>query len=162
VGDTNQDQPYRQKGGSAMVEKTIFGLHRVGASFMKSKSDFLSITSYAVHGRFSFKEGSAILTEIGQTNKDEKNGGAPASSSRYGLFQTYVRPWRGVYALANIEYQRPDIRQDDYQMRWGPGLQFFPIQRIELRADVYDTRNFLSKNSTRDSWMYLLQAHVWL
>lgn len=161
IGNFNQDEENRQKGVSTMIEKTIFDTHRLGGSFLTSKSDFLTITSFAAHGRFNFKEGSALLTEIGQTERTTHNE-IPAPTSRYGLLQTYVRPWRGVYVLANIEYQRNDINQEDYTIRWAPGIQWFPIQRLELRGDIYNTRSFQTNNSSRDSWMYLLQAHIWL
>lgn len=161
IGNFNQDIEFRQKGGSTMIEKTIFKLHRVGGSFLTSKSDFLTLTSYSTHGRFNFKEGSALLAELGQTERTSHSV-VPATTSRYGLLQTSVRPIRGLYLLANIEYQRNDIYQDDYLMRWGPAVQWFPIQRVELRGEIYDTRNYLSNNSNRDSWIYLLQAHIWL
>lgn len=160
-GNLLQDSSYRMKGGSTKIERTVAGIHRVGASFLTSSNDFLRLNSYAVHGRFNLKEGSAFLAELGQTEKRAKDS-APNITSRYGLLQTYVRPTRGFYVLANIEYLKNDISESDYIMRWGPGLQYFPVQRIELRADIYDTRNFLTNTSRKDSWMYLLQLHLWL
>lgn len=161
LGNYNQDASYRMKGGSTMIEKTIFGLHRVGASFLTSKNDYERLTSYAIHGRFNVKDGSSILAELGQTDKTPQDQGAN-KTARYGLLQTYIKPIRGLYVLANIEYQKNDINESDYTVRWGPGIQYFPIQRIELRADIYDTRNFISNSSMKDAWMYLLQTHIWL
>lgn len=160
LGNFNQDADYRMKGGSTMIEKTVFGLHRVGASFLTSKNDYLKLTSYAAHGRFNIKEGSSILAELGQTEKSPEGGNN--TTARYGLLQTHVRPFRGLYVLANIEYLKNDITESDHIIRFGPGVQYFPIQRIELRADIYDTRNFISNTSVRDSWVYLLQTHIWL
>lgn len=161
IGNLTQDADLRMKGGSGMVEKTIGNLHRVGASFLTQKNDYSRLTSYAVHGRFNVKDGSAVLAEIGQTDKATNNG-VDQKTSRYGLLQTSVRPWRGLYLLANVDYLKSDISKDDYTVRWGPALQWFPIQRIELRADIYDTRSFSSTTSNKDSWMYLLQTHIWL
>lgn len=160
-GNNYQDAEYKMKGASTMFEKTISNLHRIGASFLTSSNDYLKLTSYAVHGRFNLKEGSALLAELGQTDKTSRKD-SPSMTSRYGLLQTYVRPIRGLYVLANIEYLKNNISENDYILRWGPAIQYFPIQRIELRADIYDTRNFLSTTSRKDSWMYLLQAHIWL
>lgn len=161
VGNLNQDAQYRMKGGSTMIEKTIFGHHRVGASFLSSRNDFLQLTSYAVHGRFNLKDGSSLLAELGQTQKSPQDD-TPSTTARYGLLQTYVRPFKGMYVLANAEYLKNDIDQNEYIIRWGPGIQYFPVQRIELRADIYDTRNFLTNSAMRDSWIYLLQTHIWL
>ncbi|HXH30382.1 MAG TPA: hypothetical protein VNJ01_06195 [Bacteriovoracaceae bacterium] len=161
AGNLGQEAELQMKGGSLMVERTSFDIHRLGFSAMKSKNEFLDLTSYAVHGRFNLKEGSAVLAEIGETTKTTFNK-TDDRTMRYGLLQTYLRPFRGVYFLSNIEYFNKDVEQDDYTVRWGPGLQFFPVQRVELRFDAYNTRNFSTSSSTKDSWMYLLQAHLWL
>ncbi len=161
AGNLGQDADLQMKGGSILAERTTFDLHRIGFSALQSKNEFLTLQSYALHGRFNLKEGSAILTEVGQTNRKTFNG-LDDRTMRYGLLQTYLRPFRGVYFLSNIEYFNRDIRESDYTVRWGPGLQFFPVQRVELRLDAYNTRSFSTNASTRDSWMYLFQAHLWL
>ncbi len=161
LGNLSQKEDIRMKGGSFMFERTVSDIHRVGASVMHSQNKYLTLLSYAGHGRWNLKEGSALLAEIGQTKRT-----ADASffdkTSRYGILQTYLRPWRGVYFLTNIEYYQDNIAKEPYFVRWGPGLQYFPITRFEIRADVYNTRNFSPDSSSKDSWMYLLQAHVWL
>ena len=161
IGNFNQDNKFRQKGVSSMVEKTVFQQHRVGASVMSSKSDVLTLQSYSVHGRFNIKEGSALLAELGQTHRSTHDD-TPAPTTRFGLLQAVVRPARGFYLLTNVDYQRIDTQKSDYTVRWGPAVQYFPIQKLELRADVYDTRQFTSNNSSKDSWSYLLQTHIWL
>ena len=161
AGNLTQDDDLRMKGASTMLEKTVFDIHRVGASVMTSQNEYLKLLSYSVHTRLNLKEGSAILGELGQTKKTTDNG-SDDTTSRFGLLQTYLRPWRGTYFLANIEYFNRNIEQDDYTVRWGPGLQYFLGQRVELRGDLYNTRSFAPKSSTRDNWMYLLQTHIWL
>ena len=161
LGNMSQDDDVRMKGGSFMFERTVADAHRLGASVMQTSNEYLSLLSYAAHARFNLKEGSALLGEFGQTKRT-----ADASffdkTSRYGILQTYLRPWRGVYFFSNIEYYQDNIEKEPFFIRWGPGVQYFPIQRLEFRADVYNTRNFSPDSSNKDSWMYLLQAHVWL
>lgn len=161
IGNLSQNSALRMKGGSAMAERTIFDTHRIGASVSRSENEFLKILSYSAHTRLNLKEGAAVLAEIGQSKRVSQNG-TNDGVSRYGLLQTYLRPIRGVYSLANIEYKKDNVNSDDYTVRWGPGLQYFPIQKVELRFDMYNTRNFSPKSSTADSWMYLLQTHIWL
>jgi hypothetical protein len=161
VGNLYQDEDLQTKGGSFMLEKTIFGKHRLGGSAKKTKNEYTDLTAYAVHGRFDLHKGSALLTEIGQVKKVTENGTGDRSS-RYGLLQTYLRPFRGLYFLANVEYLQADIKEKDYVVRWGPGIQYFPIQRVELRFDVYNTRNFDPNSASPDVWMYLFQGHLWL
>ncbi len=160
-GNMSQKEDLRMKGGSAMFEKTIFEHHRIGASFKNASNDYLKVMAYSAHTRLNLKEGSALLAELGQTTKETENGSDPLTE-RFGLLQTYLRPFRGVYFLTNIEYFNRDIKQDDYTVRWGPGVQYFPIQRLEVRLDLYNTRSFAPESSTRDTWMYLFQTHLWL
>ncbi len=161
AGNMSQSEDVRMKGGSFMFERTVADVHRLGASVMQSSNNYLQLLSFSGHGRWNLKEGSALLAEIGQTKRT-----ADASffdkTSRFALLQTYLRPWRGVYFFTNVEYYQDNIEKEPYFVRWGPGVQFFPIQRLEFRADVYNTRNFAPDSSNKDSWMYLLQAHVWL
>lgn len=161
IGNLSQDADVRRRGGSFMFEKTVADIHRVGASVLQSQNDYRKMLSYAVHGRFNLKEGSAILGELGQT-KQTADVSFFDKTSRYGLLQTYLRPWRGVYFLSNIEYFQDNIEKEPYYVQWGPALQYFPIQRLEFRADIYNRRNFSPDSSSKDSWTYLLQAHVWL
>jgi hypothetical protein len=161
VGNLTTDADLRQKGASAFFEKTVGGQHRLGASFLTQKNNYTGLTSAAIHGRLNIKDGSAVLAELGQTKKTTDNN-LDEGTSRYGLLQTVVRPWRGLYFLANIDYLKQDIDQSGSTARYGPALQWFPIQRIELRADIYDTRTFSPSTASRDSWSYLLQTHIWL
>jgi hypothetical protein len=160
AGNLTQSSDLRMKGASTMLEKTVYDIHRVGASVLRSENEYLKLLSYSTHARLNLKEGSSILGEIGQTNKKTSNG-SDDTTARFALLQTYLRPWRGTYFLSNIEYFNRDINQDDYTVRWGPGIQYFLSQRIELRGDLYNTRSFSQNSSTRDSWMYLLQTHIW-
>lgn len=161
AGNLTQDEELRMKGGSLSLERTVFDLHRVGASFMSSKNNFQELLSYSGHARMNLKDGSAVLAELGQVDRKTENG-SDDRTMRYGLMQTYLRPFRGLYFLANIEYFKRNVDESDYTVRWGPGVQYFPIQRIELRFDAYNTRNFSPEASTKDSWMYLVQTHIWL
>ncbi len=161
VGNLEQKPEYRMKGASTMIEKTISSFHRIGASFLSSKNDFQRLTSASLHAKLNLKEGSALLTEIGETTKSF-NDNINNRTTRYGLLQLYTRPTRGFYVYSNIEYQKVDIHKEDYTVRVGPGIQYFPIQRIELRADAYNTRNFSNDNTRKDSWLLLLQTHLWL
>lgn len=161
AGNLSQSEDIRSKGGSLSFERTVFDIHRVGASVMKTSNNYQDLLSYSTHARLNLKDGSAVLAEIGQVDRKTQNG-SDDRTMRYGLMQTYLRPFRGTYFLTNIEYFKRNVDESDYTVRWGPGIQYFPIQRIELRFDAYNTRNFSPDTSSRDSWMYLVQTHIWL
>lgn len=161
AGNLSQEKDLRMVGGNFTFEKTIFNTHRVGASVKKASNDYFDLLAYSIHSRLNLKEGSALLAELGQTKRTTENG-SDDRDSRYALLQTYLRPFRGLYFLTNVEYFKKDISLEEYVVRWGPGVQYFPIQKVELRLDMYNTRNFDPESSTPDSWMYLFQTHVWL
>jgi hypothetical protein len=161
VGNLTQEEDERLKGFSTMFERTVAEIHRLGASFQSASNTFVDLLTYSVHGRFNLKEGSSVLAEFGQAKQVTQNH-SDDRSSRYGLLQTYLRPFRGLYFLTNIEYLKNNIELDSYTTRWGPGIQYFPLQRFEFRFDLYNTRNFSPDSSTKDTWMYLFQTHIWL
>lgn len=161
AGNLGQKEDVRMKGGSLMVERTVFDVHRLGASVLSSKNNYQDLLAYSAHGRFNLKEGAAVLAEAGQVTRKTQSG-VLDRTMRYGLLQTYLRPTRGLYFLSNIEYSNPNVENDSYAVRWGPGVQYFPVQKIELRFDLYNTRNFDPSTSSKDTWSYLFQTHIWL
>jgi hypothetical protein len=128
---------------------------------MLSKNDYVKLLSYSMHSRFSLTDGSALLFEFGQTEKISL-GNRGDRIGRYGLLQTFSRPFRGLYFIANIEYSKTDLSSPATSIRWGPGIQYFPIQKVELRGDLYNTRTFNPTATTQDGWMFLFQTHVWI
>ncbi len=160
MGNLFQASDLRQKGLSLQMERDA-GEHRIGVSALRSSNDYVGITSYAAHGRINFNDGSALLMELGQTHRNPDSG-AGRRISRYGLLQTFSRATQGLYLIANIDYGKTDLSSDNSALRWGPGVQWFPVQKIELRADLFNTRVFDDNSTTQDNWMLLLQTHVWL
>jgi len=161
LGNLSQKEDLRMKGGSTMIERTVGGMHRLGFSYLNSSNLYNSLQSYAVHARLNLKEGSSVIAEAGQVSKTI-TATKEKIDSRYGLLQTYLRPIRGIYVFNNIEYAKADLTDDNYIVRWGPGVQIFPAQRIEFRGDIYNTRVFGPETSVPDSWTLLLQTHLWL
>jgi hypothetical protein len=161
VGNLVQREDLRMRGGSFMIERTVGDGHRLGVSAMSQENEYLGVFSSAMHSRFNLKDGAAVLAEVGQSQRRTANN-SDDRTARYGLIQTYLRPGRGFYVLSNIEYLKNNTELDSYTVRWGPGIQYFPVQKVELRLDLYNTRNFSPDSSNRDTWMYLLQGHVWL
>jgi hypothetical protein len=160
TGSLFQSSDLRQKGASFQLERDV-GDHRVGISALRSSNDYVGITSYSGHGRINFNDGTALLFEYGQVHRNSETG-ENSRISRYGLLQTFSRATQGLYLIANIDYGKRDLSNSRSTLRWGPGLQWFPIQKMELRADLYNTRVFDDNSTTQDTWMLLLQTHVWL
>jgi hypothetical protein len=160
VGNLLQASDLRQKGFSIQLERDLRE-HRIGFSALRSSNDYVGLTSYGAHSRISLNDGSALLFEFGQMHRNSKSS-VGGKISRYGLIQTFAKATQGLYVIANIDYGKVDLSLDQSTLRWGPGLQWFPIQKMELRADLYNTRVFDDNSTTQDNWMLLLQTHVWL
>ncbi|MBU6153656.1 MAG: hypothetical protein KGP28_05075 [Bdellovibrionales bacterium] len=160
-GSMFQSADIRQKGVSLQLEREVNNDHRIGFSFLNSKNDYIGVTSYGAHSRISLNDGSALMFEFGQNHRNAKSGSG-SRISRYGLLQTFSKATQGLYLIANIDYGKTDLSQESSVLRWGPGIQFFPIQKVELRADLYNSRVFNENSTSLDSWMLLLQTHIWL
>lgn len=162
VGNLAQDRELRMAGASLQIERNAFESTKVGISLKNSKNDYLDLQAFAVHSKTGFGEGASLLFELGEVQKQGLQS-KTFTKSRYAILQSHLRPRRGLYVLSNIEYLHNNVDiGEDYLVRFGPGLQYFPAQRIELRADLYNTRNFVKEGASRDSWALLTQVHLWL
>jgi len=160
IGNLVQDAPLRQVGASSKFDYHIASSSRVGASVLSSKSDFLEYLNYALHGSFGAGKGSAVLLEIGESSKTTIKTGNEVRG-RYALGQGYLNVARGSFVLLTTEYYRQNVERQSYVMRFGPGFQYFPMQRIELRFDAYNSRIFSDSLVTEDTWDITGQMHLW-
>ncbi|PIP88583.1 MAG: hypothetical protein COW01_13670 [Bdellovibrionales bacterium CG12_big_fil_rev_8_21_14_0_65_38_15] len=160
MGNLAQDAQLRQVGASAKFEYDVASKVRVGASVLSSKSDFLETYLNAFHAKVGVGKGSALLIELGEATKTQV-AGAQEIKSRYTLTQGYFQVRRGTYGIMNVEYFNQNIDNQSYVMRFGPGIQYFPVPRIELRADIYNTRIFSDSLVSEDTWDLTGQLHLW-
>lgn len=160
VGNLAQDAQLRQVGASAKFEYDVASKIRVGASVLSSKSDFLENYINAFHMKMGVGKGSALLVELGETTKTQVEG-SQETKSRYALTQGYFQASRGSYGIMTIEYYKQNLDKQSYVMRFGPGVQYFPFPRVELRADIYNTRIFSDTLVSEDTWDLTGQLHLW-
>src|SRR5690606_1580677 len=111
-------------------------------------------------GKIGVGKGSALLIEVGETTKTQINGDSE-TKSRYALTQGYFQARRGTYGIMTIEYYKQNVERQSHVMRFGPGFQYFPFPRLELRADIYNTRIFSDSLVTDDTWDLTGQMHLW-
>ena len=115
----------------------------------------------AFHSRSRFGKGSSIMAEVGQVNKSAVSGSSDIDS-RYWLIQNHIKASRGLYIINTIEYFKANIKKkEDKSIRFGPGLQYFPGQGLELRTDLYNTRVFSEESVSDDTWDITGQLHLW-
>lgn len=161
VGNQAQEDELRQKGASVKVDYVMPHKGTIGFSSLKSESEFLETYMQAFHLKTSAGRGASFLAEVGSVKKSAKQiSDYTPDVSNYALAQIYLNPKRGVYFVNSVEYLKTE-KKDDYSIRFGPGLQIFPSQRVEIKADLYNTRNFSKTSSSRDTWDLLTQVHLW-
>ena len=153
----------RPYGGSVMYEFDIAEKVRLGFSGLYAKSQARSRILAAAHLRAGFGKGSSLMCETGLVSDNTRI----ATSNKLGNYiftQTMTRLFRGVHFLFTAEYQTKEtfggVPRD---LRVGPGFQYFPAQRLELRADLQGTR-VLGRTSAveeSDDLNFLGQLHLW-
>lgn len=151
----------RDKGIAGTFEVTVTERQRLGASFMKQETKSTEFLNLALHDRIGFGKGHSVIAEVGQIKRTAKAGGLD-STSRWGLLQTQLMMQRGVFIQGTLDYFRRDTETEDETVKAGPGVQWFPRQKIELRLDLYNTRNFLEDSAPKDAFEILAQVHLWL
>jgi len=159
IGNLVQESALREKGATVQIGRMIGENARLGASFAASQSSFIKQTMYSVDMRSGFGPSNSLLFEVGQVESTPVN--EAKTTDRYVFLQNQWLLRRGLSSLLTAEMNQPDIHRNGEIYRFGPGIQFFPIYRVELRADVYDTRDRSSAAYSDDSWMVTGQVHVW-
>ena len=160
VGNLTQDESLRMKGAAGTFEYTLFEKNRLGLSALNQSNDYLKLTAYAAHIRSGLDNGSSIIFEVGKVDKETKMI-VSEKTEYYANFQNHIKATRGTYILNSVEYYKNAIDKS-YRVRFGPSIQYFPISKVELRVDLYNTRNFSQVVSVKDRWDLMAQIHLWL
>lgn len=160
VGNLGEEANVRQTGLAATAEYSVSNKIRPGASIQYGSSEFLKAYAVAMHARLGFGKGNSVMGEIGQTKEEQILRGTE-NESRYWMVQTHLLASKGLFILNTIEYLKADLERENKTLRWGPGFQYFIIQGVELRADIYNTRIFSDQAVSDDVWDLTGQVHLW-
>lgn len=155
LGNMLQDSQIRHKGVSAIVEHAVGERIMAGGSGVVSMSDVTTLVATAGHVRLGYGEGHALLSELG--------GSVLISDvadrvSLYALVQNFWKIRRGIYGLLTLEHGMVDTSAESFQAVVGPGIQYFPMQRVEYRLDGYYRFN----QTGNGDWAISSQLHFWL
>jgi hypothetical protein len=134
VGNLTQDAALRPKGVAATAECQVWEKNRLGVSLLRSSNDFRTNTLGAVHHRIQFREGSGLISEAGLIRTVTS---APSTQTGPYLFaQALHRIFRGFHLIGTAEYASAQFSGADKTYRLAPGIQWFVMQRVELRLDL--------------------------
>ncbi|MBK24567.1 MAG: hypothetical protein CME70_11285 [Halobacteriovorax sp.] len=160
LGNLDQESDLRQAGGSTKLEYTFSTKLKPGISLLWSRSDHTELFMKSLHVKMGFSKGSSLLFEVGSKTQLIEST-KKSTDSGYGLIQNHILLRRGLFSLVTFEYFRPDFEKDANTLRLGPGIQYFPFQGVEVRFDLYNTKNYSSSSATKDNWDMGGQLHLW-
>ena len=160
IGNLNQDQDLRMKGASFILELATGKYFKPGVSILGSKNDYLKKYLASFHTKVGYPKGSATLFEIG-VREDQAIEIQEENTLIYLLWQNYLYIKRGLFSLFALEYLRPNDRKDLKILKFNLGLQYFLIQGVELRVDLFNKKSFKKFIHTEDVWDFLGQLHLW-
>ncbi len=162
AGNLSQEADVRLMGASSMLELELAEKWRVGFSGMYAKNNYINLRAASVHTRVGVGSGSSIMMENGLLNVVPTSQTLTEKWGFYSFTQGFLKLWRGFHYLTTLEYYTQDIRTNTTrQMRFGPGLLYFPMQRVEFRLDAYNERSFDPDIVKKDDWTLLSQLHLW-
>lgn len=160
IGNLVQENTLRQKGLSTQFDYSLAESARIGFSILKSESQFTDYLMGAVHTRLAAGKGHSLMIELGQVSKGTK-ATQKNQQTQYIFLQTHLMAARGVFPFLSAEYQRSGNSQTVETYRFGPGLQYMPMQRVELRVDLLNAHRTMSSQFINDSWDFMGQVHLW-
>ncbi len=160
MGNLSQDKDLRQKGGSTILEYAFNDYLKPGVSLYLSKNDYLEKFLASFHTKIGYPKGSATLFEIG-TRKDEALQIQSENKLYYLLWQNHLQLKRGLFGLFSIEGLIPNEDKDLKVLKYNLGLQYFLIQGVEFRFDLFNIKTLGEDAPLQDTWDFTGQIHLW-
>jgi hypothetical protein len=156
-----QDATVRHKGAATTFEYEVAEKSRVGLSAQWIKNNYVEMLASSFLTRLGVGQGSALLWETGAIRVKPVSGAT--QTGLYTYFQPTMRLSRGLFFTSTAEYYTSDVSEDRTRyLRFGPGFQYFPMQRFEFRLDTWNERSFTPQTVSKETWSLLGQVHVWL
>jgi hypothetical protein len=160
AGNLFQDADVRQKGVSFMYDYEIAEAWRLGASALYSVGDYVSMGRLGVHTRRGFGYGNSLMLETGLINNDPKTG--DTTLGYYVFSEAMQRVVRGYHAFISGQVYKDRLergRPENFKMSFGALM--FPMQRLEFRAELENTRQYNSSPDVNDEgWALMGQVHI--
>jgi hypothetical protein len=133
---------------------------RLGLSYLSETNDNKDNTSaMALIYKQAIGKGSSILFEYGSV--DTTPDGGDTINSSYAFLQNHIYLAKGLYYMMTFEHYNPNTEETANEYRISPGVQWMPVQRVELRFELTNQKAINTTISRRDSWYYMGQVHLW-
>lgn len=159
IGDLEKEKEYRFTGISSKYEHSISDKVRLGVSFLHEDSENQQNLAYSMLTKMAIGKGSSLMLEMGRVQSTPE--GLDTTTEQYIFLQNHFYLARGLYFLTTYEQFIPDTTTTSEYHNFAPGIQYFPMQRIELRADLITTKIYSAGSAAQDAWSFLGQVHLW-
>jgi len=162
-GHVEKIESEQTKGYTTKFEYSVHKEVRVGVSILseedpnQNQKDMKAITA-----KFKVGNGSSLMAEFGEIINTTKTN--LETTSNYMFMQNHLNLTRGLFFMTTIEYFQPNTSNQLEYYSIAPGVQYFPWQRVELRAEVQNVRTFNDDENTpitNDMWNFIGQVHLW-
>lgn len=164
TGDQQRDEDERSSGYTGKFEYSISEKIKAGLSY-KSEEDKLESGKKYSDKSLLMKAGigknSSVLFEYGLSDSELKTGGS-ATTSQFIFLQNYIYLRRGLYFMMTYDQYTADTSASSETHSIAPGINWFPLQRLEFRGEFKNTKKYDSNTLTEDTWTFLGQVHLWL
>ncbi|MGB0452878.1 MAG: hypothetical protein ACPGJV_04115 [Bacteriovoracaceae bacterium] len=162
LGNVNNSSEVKQAGWSTLLNYSFSKKFQLGFSYLSSASELTKRNAVALMGKYGINDGSSMNLEVGLTSKKGIFLSSLDKEYQYLFMQNFLRLQRGLYALLTIERLTEDSEDGQEIYLFGPGIQYFPMPKVELRLEVYDYRTINEDYVSEDTWAVLSQVHLWL
>jgi hypothetical protein len=160
VGNSTQTSDLRLKGASTTAEYTINQQMVAGPSLYYASNNYRKRMMGEVHTRLGGGNGSALLAEFGFIR--EKTVLADDNFGNYIFIQEMYSVVRGFNILMTGQYYTKNTFSPyERDLNIGPGFQYLPMQRVELRSDIAIAHSFGGAVVSDDNISFLTQLHLW-
>lgn len=156
-GNAQSDEELRMSGGSVMYEHDLENMLAVGGEVLHESGNDRKRSIVAVHTKKGFGKGNSILGEFGFQSFEQQQRKV---DSFYLWSQGHLKIVRGLFLESTGEYLKDDVETVPERLKWTLGFLWFPMQRVELRAAVRQSKTLSVTPVEEDQWYYLTQIHL--
>lgn len=159
IGDLEKEEAHRSKGLASKFEYSVDEEIRVGLSLLSESFEGLDNIAYSFLTKMRVGAGSSLMFEVGQIQTTPK--ASDTKTQQYILLKNHFYITRGLYFMTTYEQFIPDMSTSTENHRFSPGIQYFPMQRIEVQANITNSKEYSTSSAIKDTWEFLGQVHLW-
>lgn len=160
LGNLLQESDIRTKGATFMYEQRSSNDRRWGASMMYQTNSYAKQIRISHHQKMAIEKGSALLFEFGAFN-DTSVSTSAKSEGIYSTLNSTLNLTRGFNFTTQLEYLNDNLKENNnHKTRAGIGLLIFPMQRVEIRTSIVNSKSYSPTKANEDTIAWLGQVHL--